>query len=408
MERILVSFRFEWKKPMIMLKNKHIGLAFFLVFLFAAVGCNRFHTLQRTQIVSVFHLIETNRFSEAKGVVEEMVQDENIAQWPRIWYARGVLAQTAFRQGTRTNDNRLLNLYPNQLDVVYESFQKAILLDSSASFKKNLLPRFIQLANDYALFGERQFNQRNFSVASAAFERSLRISETYITSAVVDTALLYNAGLAAMEARFWTSAIRNFERLHKLRVSPYITNLLHKALISHGDSLNAERILLEGLTIFPANEPLVRSITELYLLRGKGKGALNILKHAAETQPEVVSFHNLQGFVYQKSGQNQQAIDAFKRVVALDSTYLNAYINIATAFYNMGVEIDEATRTITNIQIVRQERERANEAFSSAIHWLDQVYASPRRNQDINQALLQLYRRLRVQDRVVSLEAQTR
>ncbi|HAJ99104.1 MAG TPA: hypothetical protein DCM62_03690, partial [Bacteroidales bacterium] len=107
-------------------------------------------------------------------------------------------------------------------------------------------------------------------------------------------------------------------------------------------------------------------------------------------------------------GQNQQAIDAFKRVVALDSTYLNAYINIATCFYNMGVEIDEATRTITNIHIVRQERERANEAFSSAIHWLDQVYASPRRNQDINQALLLLYRRLRVQERVVSLEAQTR
>ena len=384
---------------------------FLALALFAAVlttGCNRFHNLQRTQIVSVFHLIEAKRFTEAKGVVEEMVVDEKIAQWPRIWYARGVLAQSAFREGMRTNDARQLNLYPNQLEVVYESFQKAVHLDSSPAMQKRLNSRFVQLANDFALYGERHFSRRNFSQALTAFERALFITENHITPSIIDTALIHNAGLAALEARNWTAASQHYGRLHGLSHSPSVTHQLAQVHILAGDTLNAERVLLEGLSKSPTDYLLMTSITDLYLARQNAAGALALLQHALTEKPDGVVFYNLKGFVYQRMGENMKAIGAFQRVVQLDSLQWGAYVNIATCYYNLGVEIENATRAINQIHLVRRERERVSEAFSSAIWWLDQVYATNTRDQGLIQSMLQLYRLLRIPERVLSLEQKVR
>ncbi|HSV88297.1 MAG TPA: hypothetical protein VLH61_06625, partial [Bacteroidales bacterium] len=150
------------------------------------------------------------------------------------------------------------------------------------------------------------------------------------------------------------------------------------------------------------------ALTEWYLERNSTSDALRILENAITVNPDNPIFHNLKGFVFQKKGDNQNAIASFQQVVTLTPDDLQAYIHIATCYYNIGVGIDENARMLTNISQVRQERERSAHAYALAIEWLDKVYARNNLSRDYLQKLYQLYRLLRVTERANSIEQRLR
>ncbi len=49
---------------------------------------------QKSKVMASFQLIETGKYEEAKKSIEEAIADKKTEQWPRTWYARGLLCQT--------------------------------------------------------------------------------------------------------------------------------------------------------------------------------------------------------------------------------------------------------------------------------------------------------------------------
>lgn len=376
----------------------------FLIFTVLFGGCKSFSRLQKAQIVSVYHLIEAKRFNEARGLVEEMANDENTANWSRVWYSRGNLAHTAWREGVRTNEARLQELYPNQLYVAFESFEKALKLEPGGRMERKLTPRYIQLANDFYTFGERHFRRGNFAEALRAFEHAQMLIEGSILPPKTDTLLIYNAGMAAFESRNWDRAIKQFSRLHGYGHSAGVTRLLFELYLAAGDTLAAENTILEGIDNFSNNEQLILALTEWHLDRKNPVAAMEILEEAIAANPLNPVFHNLKGFVFLETGNNSGAIASFREVVRLTPDDLHAYIHIATGYYNIGVGIDENARMLTQINQVRLERERSAQAYAQAIAWLDKVYERNDLNRDVLQRLYQLYRLLRVSERADSVQ----
>ena len=72
-----------------------------------------------------FQLIETGKYEEAKKSIEEAIGDKKTEQWHRTWYAKGLLCQTAYREGVDKNDKKKSELYPDQLYLAFDSYQKA-------------------------------------------------------------------------------------------------------------------------------------------------------------------------------------------------------------------------------------------------------------------------------------------
>lgn len=100
---------------------------FFLVFI--SFSCSVLSPLQKGKLISVFHLIEIAQYEEAKKVIEEMIKDKTYQKWPKTWYARGIICQNAYQEGIKKKDKKKTELYPNQLFVAFESFEKALSLD---------------------------------------------------------------------------------------------------------------------------------------------------------------------------------------------------------------------------------------------------------------------------------------
>lgn len=384
--------------------KKLLFLLSIVVFGIVLSGCSSLSPLQRSKFITVNHLIDTSKYAEAKEIMEEMIEDEESAQWSRTWYTRGDLAHAAYREGIQKNERRMFELYPDQLFLAFESYEKAIELDKRGRTEGQLVAKYVLLANDFQRLGERRFASRNYDEALRAFEKGLEIIERPVMPARLDTNLIYNAGLAAYEAGKWDKAVKHLGRLHDYEYSTNVVHLLSSAYLEKGNPNAAEETLREGIANFGDNEKLILLLTDLLVQQGKPDEAMDVIDQAIAKDPNNHIYHYTKGLVYQKKGQYNDAILAYFNANDLKSGQVRTLVNIATSYYNLGVEIDEYTRTIPNSSTVQIERARSAAAFESAIRWLDQAFELEPREQGILLEIYQLYRMLRVTDKMRSIE----
>ncbi|MBE0663231.1 MAG: tetratricopeptide repeat protein [Bacteroidales bacterium] len=373
---------------------KNLLLILLLTIVFG--GCAVMQPLQKRKLIAVYHLIETAKYAEAKIEVEELIDDKEAAQWPKTWYTRGVLSQIAYREGIRKNDRKLSELYPDQLYVTLESFNHTLALDKSGRFEKQLAPRYILLANDFQVLGERHFGSKKYAEALRAFEQALAISEKPVFSLQADTNLLYNTALAAFESKNWDKAIIYFGRLHDQRHSANVAHLLFKAHLQKGDTLAAEKVMAEGIERYEDDHELVLLLSDLYFTRNDTAAALLTLEDAIRENPDRQIFHYTKGLIYQKTGRYTDAIASYNEAIVLAPAELMAYVNIATCYYNIGVGIDENARSIMNGTRAREEKAKSTAAYETAVSWLEKAYATNPKDKEILAKLSEILKMIRI------------
>ncbi|TVQ16971.1 MAG: tetratricopeptide repeat protein [Bacteroidetes bacterium] len=386
--------------------NKRFILPCILLILAVLSGCGVLSPLQRSNLMAVHHLIEAGNFEEAKEVVEEMIANDESSQWARTWSARGLLAQTAYVQGRRQNDKSKYELYPNQLYVAISSYETARRLDNSARLNRQLAPRYVQLSNEFKKKGERLFKEEKYAESLRAFEQALKINEGPVLNAPIDKELMFNTALAAYENGNQDKAITHLQTLHNERYSPNTTHLLFNLYLEKEDIVKAEEVLTEGIRDYEKNETLVMLLAELFFEQGNIEGAIEMLENAASENPSEFSFHFTMGLIYQKTEQYPLAIKAYKQAIEIAPDELEAYLNLATCYYNMGVEIEESTIQLQSNRRVIEKRDKSAAAFDSAVKWLDRAYEKRPDDPAHMLRLYQLYRALNVSEKARSIQRQ--
>lgn len=367
-------------------------------------GCSVFTPLRKTKVISVFHLVEAGKFNEAKGVVEDMKDAPLSSNWSSTWYARGFLCQTAYREGMRKDDKKLIELYPDQLYEAYASYQKALELPHSKRLIRQLAPRYVLLVNDFQTLGERNFGRRQFDEALRAYNTALEVLTGKVLQRPADTSLVYNAAIAAYEAANWPEATRHLESLHQWRYAPSISHLLFDALIAMDRTSDAERVLIESIRSYKENTSLVLLLADMHLQLDQQLQALRVLDTAIANDPNNAIFYSSKGLILQKSEAFNEAILAYEAAILLAPDEPMNFINIATCHYNIGVGIDERARMITNSSAVQRERERSANAYRLAVEWLDRLLEQKPKDKTVLEKMQQLYKTLRATDRVEAID----
>lgn len=361
---------------------------------------------QKSKVIAMFQLIETEKYTEAKTAIEEAIEEERTNDWPKTWYARGLLCQTAYQKGVESNDKKKSELYPDQLYTAYNSYEKALKLDKrSGRLERQLAPHYVQLANDFQKMGEKHFRNGKYEDALKAFEQALAIKQSDILEVQTDTNLIYNTALAAYEGKDLNKAESYLGMLHNNKYSPNTTHLLYTVHLEKEDTLAAETTLSEGIVYHEENQELVLLLADLLYRTDAPERALEVLDSAAFREPGNYIYPYTRGLVLQKSELYNDAIEAYEKALLLAPDEFKIYANIGTCYYNMGVEIDVNARNITNNYAFRQEKVKATEAFEYAVHWLEQAYEKDPDDQKVITKLYQLYKLLHITDKVRDMEA---
>lgn len=377
---------------------------FALVAVFLLAGCAAIPPLHKGKLIGVHNLIEMANYDEAKRTVEELVEDKKSSEWPRTWYARGLLAQTAYTDGMKKNNRKMFELYPDQLYVAFESYEKAQTLDNKGSFDRQLAPRYVQLANDFKEMGRRHYTAARYQESLRAFEAALTITESPLLSLNIDTNLIYNASLAAIEGKNHERAISHLSRLDSYSHSANVAHLLFSTYLSRGDTLLAENVLVAGIDKYEDNEGLILLLSDLYFRQAKLDDALTLLDTAIENYPDNHTYPFTKGLILQKTEQYHDAIEAYEQANALNPDNITILTNIATCYYNIGVEIDEVARLLNSNREVMEQKARSAAAFEAAVSWLDKAFELDSTDQTAIISMYQLYRLMNIQEKASILE----
>ena len=288
--------------------------------------------------------------------------------------------------------------------MALESFEKALLLDKDGKLERQIAPKYVLLANDFQKMGEQHFRNRRFPDALKAFEKALKISESPILEVETDKNLVYNTALAAYESGEWEKTIRYLDKLHQESYSLNATHLLFSANLEKGDTLAAKQVLTEGIEKYDDKEVLVLLLTDLHFRGNNLEEALKILQMAGEKNPTNAKYPYTKGLVFQKSEKYARAIEAYEEAFKLEPENPLVQLQIATCYYNIGVEIDKNARSMMNSRQVQEEKAKSAAAYESTVSWLDKLYDKGIEDQEILMQVYELYKSLRISDKVRSIE----
>jgi tetratricopeptide (TPR) repeat protein len=359
---------------------------------------------QKSKVIGVFQLIEQEKFEEAKGIIEDASKRRSTKKWPRTWYARGLLCQSAFKKGMKKKDDNLLNLYTNPLYVAYGSFEMTRHLDKHGRFDKLLVPRYVLLVNDLTNLGKKDFNEENFKEAFRAFETALQISRSNILSVELDTNLLYNTALSAYKNRDWKAASKYLKELDMYHYSANIPHLIFSAYMMQSDTVSAKKALLDGINNYEDNEQLVLLLVDFLFKKNEPVKAVKVLDGAFKKDTSNYKYPYTKGLLYQKIEEYEKAINAYTRALTIPSDTVKIYTSIGTCYFNMGAEMEKRGRRISDNSEYRRIKEKSTAVFESALVWFEKAYEMDNDNQEIISKLNQLYIALDKKEKIINPE----
>ena len=346
---------------------------------------------QKSRVLSVFQMIESEKYEEAKEAIELAAWNDKTSRWHRTYYAKGLLCQRAFEKGFDKNETKKTNLYPDQLIVAYNAYERALQLDSRSKTTASITMNYYGLANLFQKVGERHFQRTDFIRALEAFEHALMISKSPLLTVQTDTNLVYNAAMAAYESGNWEKAIGYLTGLNDDAYSPNTALLLYSSHVQNGDSAQAEEVLLDSEDRYKSEQTIVMQLVDLLVGTGRMQQAIGTLDTAISRRPDVYQFPWTRGLVYQQGELYTEALESLKQAHTLAPEEVGICVDLGLCYYNISVDINESARYIRNNQEYNEARNQAQQQLAMAVEWMERASLMDPADRQINSRLNQLY-----------------
>lgn len=366
---------------------------------------NGFLFAQKGKVSSALSFKEGGKLDKAWEAIQEAVNPNNpkaekSLNWPDSWEARGEILEAIYK----SKDENIKKLVQNPLEEAYQSFMKAIELDpkgGNPALKIKILSSFIPTLSNAAI---EAFQAQKFEVSSDYFEKVLTLEATKLFKAdnTLDTAIMYNTGLAAMNAKQYDKAIKYFTMTadHKYNPGSSYSQII-SAYQQKGDTLTSVKIMKEAFDKFPEDQSILVQLINYYITTGKPEEAINYLDKAIAKEKDNPSFYLAKGIALDKLGRQDEAIKEYELALKVKADYADAYYNIGVIYFNRGVkQFDVANAVPTNDQAkFEAEKKKSDDEFTKAVPYLEKAVEYNPKDTYVKDQLKNLYYRLKMMDK---------
>lgn len=337
----------------------------------------------------------------AWDTLQAALQNEETKNNADTWFLRGLILQNI----AKSTDSIIRNMVDNPVNQAYESYEKAIQIDAKVRNKVNLQLNDLYIAA--VTHGSEAFDKKDFNKALEMFELALKIESAPIFKNIIDTSMMYNCGLAALNAKNYDKAIEYFQKAAQYGYNGGITySLLRSAYVEKGDSVAALKTLQEGFEKYPNDLNMIVDLVNYYIVAQKVEDALKYLNIAKEKEPNNPSFYFAEGTLYEKLNDFEKAEAAYRKATEIDPNSFNAWYNLGVLYYNKAVKIfDEATNEKDDLKY-NQLLEQGNEVLKQCIPFLEQAHKIDPKEETCAKTLRGLYFRLQMKDKLDAINAE--
>jgi len=346
-----------------------------ITFLFLAVILSVAASAQKGKITAAETFIKEGAFDKAKEAIEAAVADPKSSVMAKTYYVKGELCQAAYDSG----DPKFMGLYPDQLMEAYNNYKKAAEMDpkmKNTLIKDNTLAL---LGNSFLNDAIAKFNAKDFVGAMKSFDDNVKISADEMYVGVVDTLVIFNAGLAAYNAEMYPKAIEYFRTCTKSGTEdtkPYI--FISDSYLKMKDTLNAEEALLEGVRAYPDTLDIILQATQFYLDTDQSDKAFTYVRKAMEKDPNNYILPLVEGSLYMKTNNYPKALESMQKSLDMNSKQFESNYNMGLCYVSMANEMLTEANLISDNKQYEEAKGKAFDEMKKAIpYFLEAEKANP-------------------------------
>jgi len=327
---------------------------------------------QKGKVAVALNLVETGNLAKAMEAVNKATEHEKSKDWAKTYYAKGKVLQ-AIHDANNPEFNKFSE---NPLIEAFDNYKKAMKMDEEKGRLQSQIDlNLIFMVNQFVNKGIEEFNGDDFAKSLEYFEYAMEIGNMPVFEGSVDTAIIYNAALAANNANNYDKAIKYFTRAKDMNYGEAnIYLLLRNAYLAKQDSLNAINTLKEGLEVYPDNADLLIQIINYYLVAGDNQVTLDYLNRAKESDQENPIFYFVEGTVYENIKQPEKATDSYKTSIELDPEYFDPHFNLGVYHFNNAKDIYDYANTLKDFDEYEKEKTRGDEELRKTLPYMEQAH----------------------------------
>ncbi|MEF8810023.1 MAG: tetratricopeptide repeat protein [Bacteroidales bacterium] len=336
------------------------------------------------------------RLDTALKSVEKATKLEETKDWPKTYYARGYVYQSIYE-----SDNSEFNdLVEDPLFKAFDQYEKAYEMDEDDQFTGSIDAAMFNLHKYFINDGVEAFKNNDYEGAFRNFKYALEVSDMPIFEGQVDTAIMFNAGIAAQNMKDWEKAAKYYDMSAEYDYGEERTYLLlNNAYLQAGDSTKAVEALKDGFNKYPSNEDMLASLINYYLLNtDHPEDALKYIEEAQKQFPDNPQYFAAEGQIYDQMDENEKAKDRYKKALERDPELHMALYNLGVLYFNEGVDLVTKANKVKDDSEYKKLREEANEYFKQALPYMERALEVKPQDQNVLGTLKTLYYRLRTED----------
>ena len=257
---------------------------------------------------------------------------------------------------------------PGGLEKAEAAYMKAYELDKdNAATLKKVQQGLTNVYNWYNQIADNNFTQQILPVAASEFAKAYDLLQKNVIT-VADTTSSFNAGLiyAILKdypngEKYLSAALK--DGLAKGGDTYYYLNLCYAG---EGKNAEAKQVLMDGIKAYPMNSKLVEGLLAVYAATGEDPNEIiPLVNEAIQNDPKNPELYAGLGRVYDKLGQPDKSIEAFKQALALAPDDFATNYNIGLMLIKRG---DEANNALNDKMFTSSESLKAEEAAVNAMY----------------------------------------
>ena len=250
----------------------------------------------------------------------------------------------------------------------FNNFMKAVELDPKM---KNIIIRdnsFALLGNSFLNDAITKFEEKDYEGAMKSFERNVKVAESDMYVGMVDTLVIFNAGLAAYNAELYKKAIEYFRTCTESGTEdtkPYI--FMSDSYLKMKDTTNAEAVLMEGYEAYPDTLDIILQATQFYLDANNSEKAFEFVHKAMDKDPENYILYLVEGSLYMKLEDYPKAIESLKVSLTKNPTQFESNYNIGLCYVSIANNMLNEANLIADNDEYEIAKDKALEEMKEAI-----------------------------------------
>lgn len=268
---------------------------------------------------------------------------------------------------------------PNGLEKAEAAYMKAYELDKdNAATLKKVQQGLTNVYNWYKQIADNNFTQQNLPVAAAEFAKAYDLLQEGVITAA-DTTSSFNAGLIyailkdySNGEKYLSAALK--DGLAKGGDTYYYLNLCYAG---EGKNAEAKQVLMDGIKAYPMNSKLVEGLLSVYAATGEDPNEIiPLVNEAIQNDPKNPELYAGLGRVYDKLGQPDKSIEAFKQALALAPDDFATNYNIGLMLIKRGDEANNALndKMFTSTESLKAEEAAVNAMYAEALAPLEKAH----------------------------------